>query len=317
MRGRRRPYLVATTGGHLAELVELRHRLPLDEPPRWITFDNEQSRSLLADEDVVHLPHVDPRDVVALARATRRAWSHYREVPPGLVVSTGSGIALAALPLAAALGGDCHYVESAARLDRLSMTGRLLERTPGVRIWTQHAALATPRRPVLASVFDGFAPGPVRSAATPFRIVVTVGMMRGYEFRRLLERLVEVVPRDAASIFWQTGATPVDDLPIDGVERVPSTYLADEMAQADVVVAHGGIGSSLMALGAGRCPVLVPRRAEAGENVDDHQVEIAADLEERGLAVVTDADRLGWEHLAEAASRSVIRRSATPLDLRS
>ena len=44
--------LVASSGGHLKELHQLRDRVRgVSGPFRWVTFDTPQSRSLLRDED--------------------------------------------------------------------------------------------------------------------------------------------------------------------------------------------------------------------------------------------------------------------------
>ena len=43
---------IATTGGHLTQLVDLAERIPPDPDSVWVTHANEQSTSLLADRDV-------------------------------------------------------------------------------------------------------------------------------------------------------------------------------------------------------------------------------------------------------------------------
>ena len=73
------------------------------------------------------------------------------------------------------------------------------------------------------------------------------------------------------------------------------------------MIAHAGVGSALGALEEGRSPVLVPRRAAHGEHVDDHQEQIAGELERRGLAVSAEADELSYAHLQAAAARGVGR----------
>jgi UDP-N-acetylglucosamine transferase subunit ALG13 len=52
---------------------------------------------------------------------------------------------------------------------------------------------------------------------------------------------------------------------------------------ADVVVAHAGVASIVDAVRAGHRPIVVPRRHHLGEHVDDHQLQIVAALEERGI----------------------------------
>ncbi len=61
---------------------------------------------------------------------------------------------------------------------------------------------------------------------------------------------------------------------------------------ADVVVAHGGPATIMLALQRGRRPIVVPRRADLGEHVDDHQVAFARRLaREREVDVaVTEAE---------------------------
>ena len=55
--------------------------------------------------------------------------------------------------------------------------------------------------------------------------------------------------------------------------------------------------------------MLLPRRAEHGEHVDDHQAEIAATLDERGLVTVRFPEDLTREDLQCAADRLVISRA--------
>jgi hypothetical protein len=47
-----RTLFVANGGGHLEELWQLRNRIAtLDVPRTWVTFDTEQTRSLLTGEE--------------------------------------------------------------------------------------------------------------------------------------------------------------------------------------------------------------------------------------------------------------------------
>jgi UDP-N-acetylglucosamine--N-acetylmuramyl-(pentapeptide) pyrophosphoryl-undecaprenol N-acetylglucosamine transferase len=82
---------------------------------------------------------------------------------------------------------------------------------------------------------------------------------------------------------------------------MPPDVLTAAIEAADVVVAHAGTGSALMALLAGKRPVLIPRLPERGEHVDGHQVQFANWLEAAGLAFKRDADWVSFEDLEEAA----------------
>jgi UDP-N-acetylglucosamine transferase subunit ALG13 len=308
--------LVASSGGHLKEMFELRRRLPLSEPVRWVTFAGEQSDWLLAREQVDHVHYTAPRDINNVLRNVPAAIRILRRHRPEEVISTGSAIALSFLPVARALGARCHYIESAARDSEPSVSGRLLEHVPGIQLYSQHPSWDGPRWRFGGSVFDTFEASE-RDLGTPTgqvsirRVVVTVGTMP-FGFRRLVMKLVQLLGSDV-EVLWQTGRTDVHDLAIQGRRAVPTPELERAMADADLVVAHAGIGSALEALEAGRCPLLVPRSRAAGEHVDDHQVLIASELHERGLAVSATVDALDDTHLIDAARRVIMRRASPPL----
>jgi hypothetical protein len=287
-----RTLLVAATGGHLSQLVRLEPRLGLAGEPTWVTFDTAQSRELLAGRDVVHAHYTRPRDLAAVARnvpiALRLLRRHDR------VVSTGSGIALSFLPQAAAMRREAHYVESAARATGPSVTGRALALVPGVRLYTQYPRWAAGRWRYAGSVFDAYRHAPAPAPADrPLRVALSVGTL--FPFPRLVERLRAVLPEDAEVLLWQAG----DE------STVPPAELRAAFRAADAVVVHSGVGAALEALDAGRRPLLVPRLRRHGEHVDDHQLQVAGELRERGLAVVRDADELRPEDLAEAAGGRV------------
>jgi UDP-N-acetylglucosamine transferase subunit ALG13 len=303
--------LVCSGGGHLKQLSELVDRLPFPHDDRtWVTFDTGLSRSLLKDEDVVYATYAAPRDVPNIARNAILAVRMLRPNRWSAVVSTGSSLAVDFLPLAALRGIPSYFIETAARASGPSMTGRILARSPRVATYTQYAAWADRRWRYAGSIFDGFTsadpvpPTPIR------RAVVSVGTTESYGFRRMLEALADSL-RDVDTL-WQTGATDVSGLNIPARATVPHGELLEAVAAADVIVCHAGTGAALTALEAGRCPVLVPRLRRHGEHVDDHQVQIAAELSGRGLAVVAAPDELSPEVLEEAARRRIGRLERPP-----
>jgi UDP-N-acetylglucosamine--N-acetylmuramyl-(pentapeptide) pyrophosphoryl-undecaprenol N-acetylglucosamine transferase len=117
--------------------------------------------------------------------------------------------------------------------------------------------------------------------------------------------MVAILPVDV-EVLWQTGSTDVRGLPIDGRDSVPGGELEEAISEADAVVCHAGIGSALSALEAGRCPVLVPRLKAHGENVDDHQVQIAEELSRRGIAIARRPEELSYEDLLSAMGVEIV-----------
>lgn len=307
--------LVASTGGHLKQLHRLHRRLDgISGPFHWATFDTPQARSLLAGESVDYVPFVGGRDPVNVARNVPRAKRILREREVGALVSTGSAVALPFFAVARARRIECHYIESAARIEGPSLTGRLMARIPGVNRYAQYRSWAGGRWGYGGSVFDAFeaGAGTAPEPAEVRRVVVTLGSYKGFGFRRLVERLIQILPAEA-DVLWQTGETDVGDLPIEGRVAVPERELSEAMGEADAVVAHAGVGAALAACEVGRLPVLVPRRKARGEHIDDHQTQIAAELSRRGIAISVDADELSLDHLREAAARGVRTRSPAPV----
>ncbi|MFO1070026.1 MAG: glycosyltransferase [Geminicoccaceae bacterium] len=302
--------MVATNGGHLAQLVELSGRMDgLDGERHWVTFDSPQSRSLLAGRNTTFIRPIEERDVAGVLRGVADAWSILREVRAKAVVSTGSAIALSFLPLAAARGIPAHYVESSARVQEPSLTGRTLAKVPGVKLYRQYPHAATGRWRYAGSVFEGYEqrdgrPTPIR------RAVVTFGSGT-HGFRRLLERLVTILPRDI-EVLWQTGSTDVTGFDITARDLVPAAELEQAIRAADVVIAHAGCGSALAALNAGKLPVLVPREPQHRELVDNHQVELAGWLASCGLALRRSPEELTFDDLLAAASGRIGRRANPP-----
>lgn len=68
-----------------------------------------------------------------------------------------------------------------------------------------------------------------------------------------------------------------------GQDLLPHGDLGSRMREAAAVVTHGGPATIAEARDAGHVPVVVPRRPELGEHVDDHQIRFCTHLVERGL----------------------------------
>jgi len=139
-------------------------------------------------------------------------------------------------------------------------------------------------------------------------IFVTVGTHH-QPFDRLLGALADL-PGDELVVQYGPGAPP------PGVNRAADYLPFDEMlacyAEADKVITHAGVGSILCARRAGQLPLVVPRRHDLGEHVDDHQAELVRKLEPRGsvIAVWDTADLAAA--VTAAPSRSPVVAEAEP-----
>lgn len=280
----RHALLVASTGGHLTQLARLAPGLGLHPDSPWLTFDNPQSRSLLAGKRVIHVPYVAPRDYAGIMRAARIAQPVLRDVDAA--VSTGAGLALAVLPqVALTTNKPAIFLESISRVVGPSLSGRILSHVPRVGMYAQHGSWLKPPWRQGPSVLAGYEvlptePQPVRS------ILVTLGTIRPYRFDRLVDAVKGYASQHPeVEVLWQLGATTRDDLPGRVVEQLGDSEFALAIAECDVVVAHSGVGVAMNILDTGRVPLLLARRQDFGEHVDDHQQQILDYLGVRGLAL--------------------------------
>jgi UDP-N-acetylglucosamine--N-acetylmuramyl-(pentapeptide) pyrophosphoryl-undecaprenol N-acetylglucosamine transferase len=182
---------------------------------------------------------------------------------------------------------QAHFIESCARVSGPSLSAQLIERIPGMRCYSPYPWWKRPGWEYRGSVLDGFEPTDPVDARLQ-RVVVMVGT-NVYGFRELLNRLIPVLPTDC-EILWQTGTTNVRGLPIEATPFLSEAALSVAIRDADLVISHAGVGSALLAMKAGHAPLLVPRSARRGEHVDDHQQQVAAELDRRGLATIFDLD---------------------------
>lgn len=103
-----------------------------------------------------------------------------------------------------------------------------------------------------------------------------------FRFDRMIEALATLPPDD---LYVQHG--PADPPPhARAVAFLPFEKIVENIANADVVISHAGVGSILCAIRGGHVPVIFPRLKRYNETVDDHQAELAEVLSEQGSAIV-------------------------------
>jgi len=90
------------------------------------------------------------------------------------------------------------------------------------------------------------------------------------------------------------------------------TFIAREnfqelVQQASLVICHGG-ATSLEIIRAGKLPIVMPRRKQYGEIVNDHQVEFAQALAAEGRVIVAMEPEDLPEAIAKARQLNMIRR---------
>ncbi|MBE6760334.1 MAG: multidrug MFS transporter [Ruminococcaceae bacterium] len=127
-------------------------------------------------------------------------------------------------------------------------------------------------------------------------IFVTVGTHE-QPFDRLLKYMDELAGSGALGeeVVMQTGYTDFQPRHCRWQKLYPFGEMNRLVDEARIVITHGGPSSFIMPLQRGRIPVVVPRREEFGEHVNDHQVDFCRQVAQRqsNIIVVEDIDRLG------------------------
>jgi beta-1,4-N-acetylglucosaminyltransferase len=146
--------LVCSSGGHLLQLVAL-HDAWDDFSRRWVTFDKSDARSLLGGEAVTFAHGPTNRSIKNLLRNLVLAWRIVGQVRPGVVLTTGAGVAVPFAWVARLRGARVVYVESLTRIDRPSLSCRLIAPAAS-RIYAQWPELlaAVPRARYAGQVFS-------------------------------------------------------------------------------------------------------------------------------------------------------------------
>ena len=118
--------LVGSSGGHLTHLHMLK---PFwQEHERfWVTFDKADAQSLLQAEQMYPCYYPTNRNVKNLIRNTFLAWKVLRKEKPDLIISTGAAVAAPFFYLGKLFGAKTAYVEVFDRIDKSTLTGKLVQ----------------------------------------------------------------------------------------------------------------------------------------------------------------------------------------------
>lgn len=292
--------LVASGGGHLEQGRRLLARLSGARPALVVTYRAAD----VPDGQIIAAHYPTTKNLPNAVRNYRLARRVFAEHEVTRVVSTGAAVAVPFMIRARQLGIPCHYIESATRVEGPSLSGRILQRVPGLCLYRQTGEWGSPRWQQGPCVFDGYRVDTAGAGAVE-RVVVSLGT-HSFPFDAAVARLRDVLRDAGCEVLWQLGSTrDPGDLPGRVVTQLPAGELQTALENADVVVGHAGVGLSLTALTAGKVPVLLPRRRRRREHTDDHQVQLARELDRRGLAISAAVGDLTHDHLVRAASLQV------------
>ena len=117
-------------------------------------------------------------------------------------------------------------------------------------------------------------------------IFVCVGS-RDYQFNRLLKKLDELVESDEIkdTVIAQIGQSEYEPQHYEWHRFLDRDVFARYQREADLIISHGGTGALIGALKLEKQVIAVPRLAQFGEHIDDHQTQISGVLAEEGYLI--------------------------------
>ena len=125
-------------------------------------------------------------------------------------------------------------------------------------------------------------------------IFVTVGTHE-QPFNRLVEYMDRWAEKHDEPVVIQTGYSTYQPKNCKWSKLYPYQEMVKKVNEVRIVITHGGPSSFIMSLQIGKIPVVVPRKKEFNEHVNDHQVNFckAVAQRQRNIIVVEDVSELG------------------------
>lgn len=289
--------LAASGGGHLDLLVRIRRAFD-DHERIWLTAPGRRADELRAEGERVETVSPLDRTRLSPANPSRSALLALR-LRPRVVVTSGAGMVLPFVQAARMLGARTLFVETMARVTSPSASGYLLAGMASESFvqWPELLAFypwATVCRPAMLELGSG---RPRSERAGTF---VAVGT-----HHEPFDRLLALVDEAAAAgllpepVIAQSGASGYRPRSFEAQPWMDPAQFRERIQSARTVIGHAGSGLIAAALATGARPLVLARRRDRGEHVDDHQLQLTGKLDQLGL-VVRLGERLGPDELARA-----------------
>lgn len=117
--------LVGSSGGHLTHLYLLKPFWK-DKERFWVTFDKEDTRSILGNETFYPCHYPTNRNLKNLIKNTVLAFNILRKERPDVIISSGAAVAVPFFYLGKLFGAKTVYIEVFDRIDAPTLTGKIV-----------------------------------------------------------------------------------------------------------------------------------------------------------------------------------------------
>ncbi len=131
-------------------------------------------------------------------------------------------------------------------------------------------------------------------------IFVTVGTHE-QPFNRLI-KFIDNMKQEGKireDVVIQTGFCTYEPKCCQCKQLIPYSQMEKNIAEARIVITHGGPASFIMPLQIGKIPIVVPRQKQFGEHVNDHQIEFTKNVAERMKTIIPIIDITELENVIQ------------------
>ena len=127
-------------------------------------------------------------------------------------------------------------------------------------------------------------------------VFVTVGTHE-QQFNRLIKTVDDLKRYGILTeeVIIQVGFSTYEPQYCKWEKMISYKQMLENVANARIVITHGGPASFIMPLQIGKVPIVVPRQYQFGEHVNNHQVEFVHSVAERMKTIIPvyDIEKLG------------------------
>ena len=117
-----------SSGGHLTHMLLLMPVLKKASDRFWVTFDKEDANDRLKGERLYHCFYPTNLNIPNLIKNTFLAIRVLRKERPNLIISSGAAVAVPFFFIGKLMGAKAVYIEVFDRVDKPTLTGRLVRR---------------------------------------------------------------------------------------------------------------------------------------------------------------------------------------------
>ena len=120
-------------------------------------------------------------------------------------------------------------------------------------------------------------------------VLVMLGTQNN-DFSRLLKEIDNLIDKNVikGEVVVQAGYTKYESENMKIFDLIPKDKLLSLQQKADLIITHGGVGSIISSIEKGKKVIVVPRKHEYQEHVNNHQEEIVTMYNEKGYIIGID-----------------------------